>query len=334
MPTFSVIVPVYKVEPYLDECIQSILNQTYKDFELILVDDGSPDKCPHICDSYAALDNRVKVIHKPNGGVTSARNEGIQIATGEYLAFVDGDDFIGETLLEKVFTVISEHHVEVVAFGYTEYRDGAYGKTIYNQLPVGKYNGEKLNEVYDDLLVGVNGRCLNMGAVNHYLWAKVVKKDFFWSIQQKIPKEIVKGEDAATVMLLLNESKQLYVAEIGEYFYRYVPSSASRTFKVGLFHNNRILCDFIKANCKKIPEENVNTYAMMSAYVVLMQAARSILSYKAYKKHIEQSFLPLFSDMLNMPLIPNIPFGFRLKCSAMRHHCFVFFWIFYHYLKK
>ncbi len=92
MPLFSVIVPVYKVEKYLDDCVQSILQQTFKDFELILVDDGSPDNCPAMCDKYVQQDSRVSVLHKKNGGLSDARNQGVSVSKGEYVLFVDSDD--------------------------------------------------------------------------------------------------------------------------------------------------------------------------------------------------------------------------------------------------
>ena len=94
MSTVSIIVPIYKVEDYIRECIDSILAQTYPDFELILVDDGSPDSCGRICDDYANRDNRIKVVHKVNGGLTSARNAGLEVAKGEWIMHVDGDDWI------------------------------------------------------------------------------------------------------------------------------------------------------------------------------------------------------------------------------------------------
>ena len=88
----SIIVPIYKVEEYLDECVESIINQTYSNIEIILVDDGSPDRCPQLCDEWAKKDNRIKVIHKENGGVSSARNAGITLSKGEWIWFVDSDD--------------------------------------------------------------------------------------------------------------------------------------------------------------------------------------------------------------------------------------------------
>lgn len=107
-PIISVIVPVYKVEEYLDKCIESIANQTYSNLEIILVDDGSPDNCPQMCDEWANIDSRIKVIHKKNGGLSDARNAGMKIATGEYISFIDSDDWIDtETfslIIEKIIT--------------------------------------------------------------------------------------------------------------------------------------------------------------------------------------------------------------------------------------
>lgn len=102
----SIIVPVYKVEEYLDKCIESIVNQTYTNLEIILVDDGSPDNCPEICDKWAERDNRIKVIHKSNGGLSDARNAGLAVASGEYIAFVDSDDYIEADLYEKLLSTI------------------------------------------------------------------------------------------------------------------------------------------------------------------------------------------------------------------------------------
>lgn len=106
MPKISVIVPVYKVEPYLRKCVDSILAQTFTDFELLLVDDGSPDNCGTICDAYAEQDNRVRVFHKPNGGVSSARNLGLDNAKGDWVTFVDADDFITPTFLDGLYRPI------------------------------------------------------------------------------------------------------------------------------------------------------------------------------------------------------------------------------------
>lgn len=111
----SVIVPVYKVEAYLDECVQSLVDQTYQNLEIILVDDGSPDNCPAMCDAWAERDSRIRVIHKENGGLSDARNAGIDSATGDYIAFVDSDDWILPEMYEKLLAALKAEHADISA---------------------------------------------------------------------------------------------------------------------------------------------------------------------------------------------------------------------------
>ena len=116
-PLINVIVPVYKVEPYLDKCISSIVNQTYKNLEIILVDDGSPDSCPAMCDAWAEKDSRIRVIHKTNGGLSDARNAGMTVATGELMAFVDSDDWIAPDMYEYLYQRLTEDNSDIAACG-------------------------------------------------------------------------------------------------------------------------------------------------------------------------------------------------------------------------
>ncbi len=110
----SVIVPVYKVEKYLDACVESIVNQTYKNLEIILVDDGSPDNCPAMCDEWAKRDNRIKVIHKANGGLSDARNAGMDVSTGNYIGFVDSDDIISHKMYEILYYAVKKHDADFI----------------------------------------------------------------------------------------------------------------------------------------------------------------------------------------------------------------------------
>lgn len=122
-PFFSVIIPVYKVEAYLHQCVNSVLAQDFEDFEIILVDDGSPDNCPRICDEYAAKDHRVKVIHKKNGGLSDARNYGIEVAEGEYILFLDSDDYWNDvTFFSELYkTLLSIAGLDIINFGWIKY---------------------------------------------------------------------------------------------------------------------------------------------------------------------------------------------------------------------
>ena len=134
---FSVIVPVYKVEGYLEQCVESVLQQTYTDFELILVDDGSPDRCPEMCDELAEKDSRIKVLHKENGGASSARNAGLDIASGEYIMFLDSDDYWNdENALQEVYDK-AKFGTDIVIFGCTDWDIHTNKKVVsrssYNQ---------------------------------------------------------------------------------------------------------------------------------------------------------------------------------------------------------
>ena len=121
MELVSMIIPVYEVEAYLGECLETVLNQTYKNLEIILIDDESPDRCPEICDQYAQKDERIKVIHQKNGGAANARNHGLDMATGEYICFIDSDDKIENNYVEKLLGAIKENKAEVVVCSFKQW---------------------------------------------------------------------------------------------------------------------------------------------------------------------------------------------------------------------
>ena len=171
MPEFSVIVPVYKVEKYLKNCVDSIIGQSYQEFELILVDDGSPDTCGEICDKYGTLDTRVKVVHKENGGLSSARNAGLDIATGKYVIFIDSDDFWDDAnALEHIHNNLIETDADVLVFPAKRYYENE-----------DKYTYIITSDVYRSKIIDkdVNASIRYMIENNIYraaAWNKVVKK--------------------------------------------------------------------------------------------------------------------------------------------------------------
>lgn len=157
----SIIIPIYKVELFLDECITSVVEQTYKNLEIILVDDGSPDNCPTMCDGWAEKDNRIRVIHKPNGGLADARNAGLDIATGEYISFIDSDDWILPEMYEKMMSVMQKENVDICAcnirscypdheevWGCKEYFTGNSEQTLDMLYSDTKYPVSSLNKLY------------------------------------------------------------------------------------------------------------------------------------------------------------------------------------------
>ncbi|GEN76168.1 glycosyltransferase family 2 protein [Chryseobacterium hagamense] len=204
LPILSIIVPIYNVEMYLKECIDSILNQDFNDFELILVNDGSPDNCGEICDNYALLDNRIKVIHKVNGGLSSARNSGIEIARGEYLSFIDSDDFISEDYYLKNMEYLNENNdVDMLVLQVCHY-DGNKNRIVKNipQLLQDK------DSIFNYLL------SMNyIGAA----WLNIYKKKIFNTI--RYPEGSI-YEDGYILPDIIQSIKKLYLSNVGIYYYR------------------------------------------------------------------------------------------------------------------
>ena len=143
----TVIVPVYKVEKYLDRCVQSIVDQTYTNLEIILVDDGSPDNCPKMCDEWAKKDKRIKVIHKQNGGLSDARNAGLEKAKGKYVGFVDSDDYISPIMYEKLYKCIIDNQADMAMCGFSTVDEK--GKVTYiNELNLPNCNCNNIANFY------------------------------------------------------------------------------------------------------------------------------------------------------------------------------------------
>ena len=160
----SVIVPVYKVEPYLDRCVASILAQTYPNLEVILVDDGSPDNCPALCDAWAQRDARIRVIHKKNGGLSDARNVGLDAASGAYISFVDSDDYIAENFIETLYDLLHEYHTDISAVHWKlVYADAPEVPAPLSSRNVTLFQGaDAIRELFteDTYACYANGNCL------------------------------------------------------------------------------------------------------------------------------------------------------------------------------
>lgn len=180
MPEFSIIVPIYKVEKYLAICVDSIIGQSFCDFELILVDDGSPDTCGEICDKYSSSDTRVKVIHKENGGLSSARNAGLDIATGKYVIFIDSDDFWDNAnALEHIHINLTDTDADVLVFPAKRYYES---EDKYTYIITSDVNRTRIIDK------DVNASIRYMIKNNIYraaAWNKVVKKSIIDSYSMR-----------------------------------------------------------------------------------------------------------------------------------------------------
>lgn len=225
----SIIVPIFNVEKYLYTCLESLVNQTYRDFEIILVDDGSPDNCPAICDEYAATDSRIKVIHKKNGGLVSARKAGLNYSTGKYVTFVDGDDWLDLTYIDKCNDIINKYQPDVVSLNTcflateTEIGLSTVGKNYE-----GVYDRQRLeNLVYPNILY--SAPFYNFG-IAPSLCTKIVRRELLETYMSNMPENIRMGEDLVVSLPCMLKANTIYFSNICGYYYRQNPTSITHTF--------------------------------------------------------------------------------------------------------
>ena len=200
----SIIVPVYKVEKYIEKCVNSILEQTYHNLEIILVDDGSPDKCGQICDEYQKKDSRIKVIHKKNGGLSDARNSGIRIASGQYLGFVDSDDYIAPDMYEHLFLIMKEKNADIGVCNACIVSENSVPEFTDDTQPVVFESNECLKVMICDKLLTVN------------TWNKLYKRHVFDGIEFPVGKLY---EDFATTYKVIEQAKTIVVSKAKKYAY-------------------------------------------------------------------------------------------------------------------
>lgn len=195
----SVIIPIYNVEKYLTRCVDSIINQTYRNIEIILVDDESPDKCPEICDRYLNKDNRIKVIHKKNGGLSDARNKGMDIAKGDYIAFVDSDDYIALDMYENLISLIEKYNADISSCSvYKFYEDEDINLNCNQEYNVKVYSNEQaLKSLIEEK------------EIKQTVWNKIYKKSVIKDIKFEVGK--IHEDEYWTYQIIGNANKIVHI---------------------------------------------------------------------------------------------------------------------------
>lgn len=237
----SVIVPIYNVEKYLDRCVDSIVKQTYHNLEIILVDDGSPDNCPQMCDAWAERDSRIHVIHKQNQGLGMARNTGIEHATGEYICFFDSDDFVSADTIKKACTAAKEACSDIVVFGMQRVnRDGViiqdaipetkekcfYGKDVQEQL---------LPDLIDNRHRNVQVKNFPFSACSCLFSMKIIREVNWRFVSER---ELI-SEDSYSLIWLYKYAKCVAIVPEPLYYYRENQASLTNTFRSDRHEKNR-----------------------------------------------------------------------------------------------
>ena len=222
MAKISIIIPVYNTEEYLRQCLDSVLLQTFRDIEIICVDDGSTDSSPQILDSYKAHDSRIKVIHKENTGLVAARKTGLAAATGKYIGYVDSDDWIEPMMYEKLYKLVSKQTVDVAMCGRYEESEN-YRKAVYHGFDEGRYEKKALcNIIYPNMIV--NKYFFEWG-IFPGVWDKLFHRECLEKFQMSVDERLRMGEDAACVYPCLLQVDSIYILHECLYHYRQTDSS-------------------------------------------------------------------------------------------------------------
>lgn len=263
-PKLSVIIPVYKVEPYLHQCVDSVLGQDYDNLEVILVDDGSPDGCPQICDDYAAADSRIRVVHKSNAGLGMARNSGLEVASGDYVTFLDSDDWYNPGVLKTIMETAIRDDAGVVMYGFKrQLADGNFADELtYPEKRV--FSADELPALAASFIHWrpETGRHISMSVWSALFRSDVIRHRFYSE------REVASEDIAFKAQAVLQAQKVVFVPVLAS-CYRYNNTSLSKTYSFDKFHRFKTLSGYLRNifSTTSLPHagDYIMVYAMSSA---------------------------------------------------------------------
>lgn len=220
----TIIVPIYNISSYLDKCINGIINQTYKNLEIILVNDGSTDNCGEICDRYAQVDSRIKVIHKENGGLVSARKAGLELAKGDYIAFVDGDDWIDRDMYQVLLDKALSSNADFVDSSYFYRKKGDVVVECASLEADYKFDSRQIKAIIESWIVD-----RDKALIRSTIWTKLYKADIIKKSYAEVPDEMPLGEDVINYIALFKYANRATVISKSFYHYNYRSDSLSHS---------------------------------------------------------------------------------------------------------
>lgn len=273
----SVIIPIFNVEQFLDQCVESVINQTYKNLEIILVDDGSPDNCGKMCDEYAAQDNRIKVIHKQNGGLSDARNVGIDIATGNYITFIDSDDYVMPDMINILIRIIVNSYTDIAQCEFIRSKSGCVSESKQ-----GAFQSEKFTVYSENKMAAyIKNKKFATAA-----WGKIYKKSLFNEIRFPVGRL---HEDVFTTYKLIHKAESVAVTDYVGYVYRITENSITTSKfspkKLDSVYGKLEQSEFIENNYPNL-RKNAYSAIIYACNQCLLQMAKS-----RYKGKDEYAFL-------------------------------------------
>ena len=313
-PKVSIIVPVYGVELYLDRCLQSLLRQTLKDIEIILVDDGSPDRCPQMCDVYALKDCRIKVIHKNNSGLGEARNSGLEIATGEYIAFVDSDDYVENNMYECLYDIATNEKCDIVYSGFKKETGKDKFIQVSETLKFIKYENNEVKKLIPDFIAAAPYEKQEY-IYEMSVWHSIYKSDIIFNnnIRFVTEREYASEDIIFQVDMLSNASCVAFIPDV-LYIYCFNSASLTKTLNLDKYQKlknlynlllnktsyfecsiriSRLFVGFVRAYLKKIIISNID-------YAKKIQYIKSVMEDEIWNKiklEFKPNYLPFWNNI-------------------------------------
>lgn len=327
-PKVSVIVPVYCVEQYLDRCVSSLLNQTLKDIEIILIDDESPDNCPQLCDEYANEDYRIKVVHKKNGGLGFARNSGLEVSTGEYVAFLDSDDFVDIDTYEWLYKNATKYNLDAIFYKYAMFSDAKDINERKNIEGLNILSGEKVTlhlsmEMIGSLPSEKKDRNVEMSSCTAFYKKSIINSNqiCFHSERELISEDLIFNLD------FLQKAQRVAFSQ--QCFYHYFVNTSSLTHQVRLdrVEKNIILYNYLSLRLAKMNNisdmDRLRPMRMLIGYCrsSILQVLKSNLSKREKVAWIRKVCSnPIWKEIYSVYPVKKMPPKYALFLFAKRFH--------------
>lgn len=332
MILFSIIVPVYNVEQYLSECIDSILAQTEKNYELILVDDGSMDTCPEICDRYAERNANICVVHKKNQGLVAARKTGLELSQGKYILNVDSDDYIDKDLLRNLRGFIEKYNnPDVIAFDYQNISEkGVKLDVICNQAEEGMYYTKDLSKIKKTLLFNPNSKnSYNTGCIIYSIWSKAFKREMILKYQYNVPNELRNGEDVAVVIPTICSADSVVVVRYLGYYYRSRSESMVHKFNPKEIENYLLLKKYMFGLNIALSKDNLDGYFFREVKLQYARAASHFGKYKQFKEYVQKTKNSQVEQIIHNYQFDYLSAKNKISSWLIRKDLWFIFWLIY-----
>lgn len=327
----SIIIPVYNVEKYLDKCVQSARNQTLQDIEIILVDDESPDGCPQMCDEYAKIDSRIKVIHKKNGGLGFARNSGLEVATGEYVTFLDSDDYIDLNTYEDTYKIAIKHNLDIIRFSNDRFKkEGKYTGTNYSGELTLHSTKKEMEEIalciFAPSIDTPQKRIRYNGSSCFALFRKetIIKNNIMFPSEREIL-----GEDYVFCFKFMMCAQRFGYINNTYYHYRFNPNSLTQTPKKDKVEKAIYNCVYLikMFNEYNLPKESLvypKYYFINTVRTLTHQVLSSNIHFEEKRKWIKELSENIFIKKINTEFpLKRISLFYRNYYSAVANNCFI-----------